>query len=70
MTLNCDPDLAALVNYMQSNFAATKLLPLTEAVAKLAPAVWSQHGREELTPLMLAIVTPVETAPAAAKEYP
>jgi hypothetical protein len=47
MNLILDPDTQRLAEFMQGTFPATKLIPLAEALAALAPILWKRYGREE-----------------------
>lgn len=53
MSLEIDPDVRAIAEFMQANFAATKLVTIAEALSALAPILWGCYGREAVTSLKL-----------------
>lgn len=69
MNLSIDKDLECIASFMEANFAATKLVPLAEALALLAPSLWGQYDREALVPLALRATSPsAEQKPASANQ--
>lgn len=53
MQIETDPDVKAAAEFLQENFAATKLVPIVEALAALAPLLWGRYDREVVTTLEL-----------------
>lgn len=51
--MNADSDVEAVARFMQANIAAAKLVPVAEAIASLAPALWGRYGRDALVTLTL-----------------
>jgi hypothetical protein len=68
MELEIDPDVKAAAEFMQANFAATKLIPVAEALSALAPILWGRYGREVVTPLSLTASPFAPGAPEAASQ--
>jgi hypothetical protein len=62
MTLEVDPDVLATAEFLQRNFAATKLAPIAEALAVLAPILWGRYAREAISPLSLS-ADPISSEP-------
>jgi hypothetical protein len=48
-----DSDSSAVLEFMVRHVPASKLLAVAEAVAKLAPVLWSHHPRDEVRALNL-----------------
>lgn len=53
MDLNIDPDVKSVAEFMQSNFAAARLIGIADGVARLAPILWGQYRAEEVSALWL-----------------
>ena len=68
MLLEIDPDVKAAAEFMQAKFAATKLIPVAEALSALAPILWGRHGREVVTPLELVPNPSAVPSPEAANQ--
>lgn len=66
MTLKIDDDVERAAAFMQANFAATKLVPIVEALSALAPILWGRYGREGIEDLSLCSSSPAESQPEAA----
>lgn len=50
MTIKIDPQVRAVVGFMQANFEASRLLSIAKGVAALAPVIWGHHPFEEVAP--------------------
>lgn len=48
-----DEDLKRVMEFMQSNVAASKLVSVGKALAAVAPVMWGQYEREEVRALVL-----------------
>ena len=70
MQIEFDPDVKAAAEFMQANFAAPKLVPISEALCALAPILWGRYGREGIQPLALVCdaSSAVEQAPKDASQ--
>ena len=57
MKLEIDPDVKAVAEFMQRNVSGYRLCRVANAVAAIAPLLWSMHGEqpevEPLRPLQL-----------------
>lgn len=53
MEFSVDPDVKAVAEFMQRNIAASKLVPVANAVAAMAPNLWGHHGSEPISPMIL-----------------
>jgi hypothetical protein len=62
MTLEIDPDLQAVVEFMQSNLPAGKLAPIARELPALASLLWGHYAPESVTALCL------RTAPISADD--
>lgn len=51
MTLEMDPDVKKVMEFMQTNMAADRLIGVAAAVSNLAPILWGRYGHEEVHPL-------------------
>lgn len=51
--LQMDADLKRVMEFMQSNVAASKLVSLAQALAAVAPVLWGQYEREDVRALAL-----------------
>gem|GEM_PF-4564557 len=60
-----DPEVEAVLQFMQDRFSATRLVPIAEAVSALAPVLWGRYGREAIAPLT---ITSVEQTPTASSQ--
>lgn len=58
MNILADPDLEAVAEFMQARLTADRLVPVAEALAVLAPALWGHFERSELRALTLAAPSP------------
>ena len=54
MDLVIDSDVKAVAEFMQSHFAASRLVSVAQAMARLAPILWGRYPPEEIDALMLA----------------
>jgi hypothetical protein len=54
MDIILDADLMDVVKFMQSRLSANRLVPIANAVAKIAPVLWGHFTEEELIPARLA----------------
>lgn len=70
MDLIIDNDVKAVAEFMQSNMTAARLVPVAQAVARLAPILWGRYRPEEIDALMLAHpqLSGSETSPPSASE--
>jgi hypothetical protein len=71
MTVEMDPDVQRVAEFIQTNFAAQRLVSIAESVAALAPALWGQYGGEavlalQLKPPLISACDP-HTPPAASE---
>ena len=46
-TLNFDPDVRAVTEFMQSNIPAARLIAVASGVAAISPLLWSHHTPPE-----------------------
>jgi hypothetical protein len=53
MELHVDPDVKAVATFMQEHLTADRLLPVANAVAGLAPALWGHFQAAEVRALSL-----------------
>jgi hypothetical protein len=53
MALQIEPDVLAIIEFMQSTVSASRLAATAEAVAALAPVIWGHQEREEIVPARL-----------------
>jgi hypothetical protein len=51
--LSIDDDVRLVLEFMQDNIAAAKLLGVAETTAKLARLLWGQYAQEPLSPVSL-----------------
>ena len=51
--LEIDDDLKLVIEFMQSNLPASKLVGLAKAAAALAPILWGRDEREDVRALVL-----------------
>lgn len=52
MTLEMDSDVKKVMEFMQTNMAADRLIGVAAAVGNLAPILWGRYGHEEVHPLL------------------
>ena len=54
MELKMDADVKAAAEFLQANFAASKLVAISESLRAVAPLLWGHcDGREAIKPLEL-----------------
>jgi hypothetical protein len=58
MELMIDPDVKAVVEFMQGNMPAAKLVSVAAAVAALAPILWGAFEAESVATLRLVASPP------------
>ncbi len=51
MTVRVDPEIAELAEFMQLNFPASRLVPLSLGMAQLAPVLWGHFDAESVAAL-------------------
>lgn len=68
MKLEANEDVKTVLDFMQKNFAAAKLIPIAEAVSSLAPILWGRYGREPINCLSLSSPISVEREPEASTQ--
>jgi hypothetical protein len=56
--LTIDPEVHAVVEFMQRNLQCSHMVAVAEAVAKLAPILWGRYAAEQVTPLQLVLPKP------------
>jgi hypothetical protein len=59
MNLEIDEDVKAVMEFMQKNVAATKLVNVAKAAASLAPIIWGEYNAEALNILSLRESPPI-----------
>jgi hypothetical protein len=65
-TVTLDAEVHSVAQFMERNVAASRLVSVAEALASLAPILWSGHGRDVIVPLALGAMTSAERKPATA----
>lgn len=53
MKLDIDPDVLAVVSFMQERLSTDRLVSTAKGIAALAPLLWGQYRSEELRVLRL-----------------
>jgi hypothetical protein len=53
LRIETDPDVLAVVTFMQENLTADRLVSVAEALTGLAPALWGHFERSEVRALSL-----------------
>jgi hypothetical protein len=53
MQLQTDPDVLAVVEFMQGRLTGDRLVPVAEALAGIAPALWGHFERSQVRALSL-----------------
>lgn len=67
MQLQMDPDVLAVAVFMQERLTADRLVPVSQAIAEIAPALWGRFERSEVRTLSLVAAQPsTSSTPAAA----
>ena len=56
--LETDPDVLAVIEFMQNRLTADRLVPVSEAIVGLAPVLWGHFQRTEVRALSLAPTKP------------
>jgi hypothetical protein len=55
LTLSTDPDVLAVLEFMQTNIEAAKLIGVAKSVAELAPSLWCRYGTLQVRALSLTV---------------
>ena len=63
-TIVIDEDVQKILEFMQRNLQCSRLVPVAEAISKVAPILWAQHEREDISILSLQ-----ENVPAPTLDY-
>lgn len=50
-----DDDLKLVMEFMQSNMPASKLVGVAQALAAVAPVMWARYEREDVHALVLSV---------------
>jgi len=53
MQLEIDPDVMAVITFMQANMPVSKLAPVSSAIGRLGPILWDRFDEEEVISLCL-----------------
>lgn len=53
--LEMDVDLKLVLEFMQSNMSASKLIGVAQALAAVAPIIWSRYERDDVHALVLSV---------------
>lgn len=53
-SLDCDPDVTLVINFMQARIAASRLVSVADGLAALAPILWGGYRPERVTVLRLS----------------
>ena len=53
--LEMDVDLKLVLEFMQSNMPASKLVGVAQALAAVAPILWARYEREDVHALVLSV---------------
>lgn len=59
MHVELDSDVQAVAAFMQDNLTADRLVPVTEALAEIALALWGHFERSEVRALSLGRAPPI-----------
>ncbi len=59
MELLIDPDVKAVLEFMQRNIPAGKLVPVATAVRHLAPVFYGRYKEEDVSALLLIEQPPI-----------
>jgi hypothetical protein len=54
MEIILDPDVLAVIEFMQSRVRAARLVSVANAIGSLAVPLWGRYGSEEIAPLAVA----------------
>jgi hypothetical protein len=54
LELCIDPDVKTVAEFMQSKFAAARLVSIAKAISELAPLFWGKYSTESVDALYLA----------------
>jgi hypothetical protein len=72
MNVDMDEDVKAVIEFMQRNIAASKLVAVSDSIKALAPILWWHFDREEIRALHLVpdpIVANGQQTRSSANEY-
>lgn len=53
LAIKIDENTLKVLRFMQDNFTASKLVAISELVAKMAPILWGHFDREEISPTLI-----------------
>jgi hypothetical protein len=53
MNLAIDPDVQAVLEFMQREIPAVRLISVAEAVSAMGPILWGHYDRDTVRPLSL-----------------
>ena len=58
MHLQTEPDVMAVLRFTQERLTADRLVPVSQALADIAPALWGRFERSEVRTLSLVPISP------------